>query len=185
MRERPTTETNLSPPTARDKTPTSWSEISTPLGQLFIATNSRGLCAIKFGRLEPHLKSRSTFRASIDGGKSLLHQVCTELQEYFLGRRTSFDLPVDLSSLTPFQREVLAMTSRIPLGEVWSYHRVAEEMGRPKASRPVGQALGRNPIPIVIPCHRVVASDGSLGGYCGKTGLELKRWLLRHEGAEL
>jgi len=58
-------------------------------------------------------------------------------------------------------------------------------MGRPQSSRPVGQALGLNPIPIVIPCHRVVASDGGLGGYCGKTGLELKRWLLRHEGAQL
>jgi methylated-DNA-[protein]-cysteine S-methyltransferase len=185
MRERPMTETNLSSPTARDKTTTSWSKISTPLGQLFIATNSRGLCAIQFGCLESDLRSRSTSRAPIDGGKSLLHQVCTELQEYFLGRRTSFDLPVYLSSLTPFQREVLAVTSRIPWGEVWSYHRVAQEMGRPKASRPVGQALSRNPIPIVIPCHRVVASDGGLGGYCGKTGLKLKRLLLRHEGAQL
>jgi len=115
----------------------------------------------------------------------LSNLVCSQLDEFFSGHRRIFDLPLDLSLLTPFQRKVLAVTSRIPWGEVWSYQQVAGKMGRPKSSRPVGQALGRNPIPIVIPCHRVTASDGTLGGYCGKSGLDLKRWLLRHEGVQL
>lgn len=115
----------------------------------------------------------------------LPRRIDNQLRQYFLGRRWRFDLPIDLSSLTPFQREVLAVTSRIPKGKVWSYRQVAQAMGRPKASRAVGQALGRNPIPIVIPCHRVIASDGSLGGYCGSAGLDIKRWLLRHEGVRL
>ena len=88
-------------------------------------------------------------------------------------------MPLDFSSLTPFQREVLTVTSRIPWGEVWSYRRVAEEMGWPKASRAVGQALGRNPLPIVIPCHRVIGAEGTLTGYAGR--LAAKRWLLAHE----
>jgi methylated-DNA-[protein]-cysteine S-methyltransferase len=172
-------------PSASEHTPTFWSETTSPLGPLYIATNEQGLCAIKFGRLEPEIKSR--FRSQLQRSRetNLSNQVCAQLQEYFSGRQHTFDLPVDLSALTPFQRKVLAVTSRIPWGEVRHYQRVAQEMGRPKSSRPVGQALGRNPIPIVIPCHRVIASDGSLGGYCGKSGLDLKRWLLRHEGVQL
>ena len=169
----------------RDNMRTVWSEMTTPLGRLFVATNDHGLCAIMFGRLETNSKSRFKSSNPIAGGKSLLNRVGAQLKEYFSGQRRKFDLPVDLSSLTPFQREVLAVTNRIPWGEVWSYRRVAQEMGWPNASRAVGQALGRNPVPIVIPCHRVIASDGGLGGYCGTTGLDLKRWLLRHEGAQL
>ena len=172
-------------PSAGEITPAFWSETTTPLGRLYIATSDRGLCAIKFGRLEPELEPLIKSRARRDRETQLSNLVCTQLQEYFSGRRPLFDLTLDLSPLTSFQREVLAVTSRIPWGEVWSYQRVAREMGRPQSSRPVGQALGRNPIPIVIPCHRVIASDGSLGGYCGKTGLDLKRWLLRHEGVQL
>jgi methylated-DNA-[protein]-cysteine S-methyltransferase len=95
----------------------------------------------------------------------------------------NFDLPVDLSSLTAFQRAVLDTACRIAPGQVWTYFQVAREMGRPKSSRPVGQALAHNPVPIVIPCHRVIASDGSLGGYSGGSGLRAKRWLLHLEGA--
>jgi len=171
--------------TTRNNTAPTWSEITTPIGRLFVTTNDHGLCAIEFGRLETSRKSRFTTCSHIGNSTTLLNRVCAQLKEYFSGQRRKFDLPLDLSSLTPFQREVLAVTNRIPWGEVWSYQRVAQEMGRPKSSRPVGQALGRNPIPIVIPCHRVVASDGGLGGYCGTSGLDLKRWLLRHEGAQL
>jgi methylated-DNA-[protein]-cysteine S-methyltransferase len=78
---------------------------------------------------------------------------------------------------------VLQTARRIPMGSVWTYGQVARTIGQPKASRAVGQALGRNPIPIVIPCHRVVAADGGLGGYSGGGGLESKRLLLRLEGA--
>jgi methylated-DNA-[protein]-cysteine S-methyltransferase len=106
-----------------------------------------------------------------------------QLREYFAGDRSNFNLPVDISQLTPFQRSVLDVACRIAPGQVWTYHRVAQELGRPRSSRPVGGALARNPIPIVIPCHRVIASDGSLGGYSGGSGLEAKRWLLQLEGA--
>lgn len=162
-----------------------WSHVNSPLGRLFIAASAQGLCAIVFKQHE------ETFIANLRSGVALkrdrdaIAQIRAQLEEYFSGRRKTFTLPVDLSTLTPFQRQVLAVTRRIPWGQVRSYQRVAQEMGRAKSSRPVGQALGRNPVPIVIPCHRVIASDGTLGGYCGTSGLELKRWLLRHEGVRL
>jgi methylated-DNA-[protein]-cysteine S-methyltransferase len=106
-----------------------------------------------------------------------------QLQEYFAGARKRFDLPLDLTRLTPFQLSVLQTARGIPPGSVRTYGQVARTLGKPKASRAVGQALGRNPIPIVIPCHRVIASDGSLCGYGGGGGLESKRFLLQLEGA--
>ena len=160
-----------------------WANMTTPLGQLFVAVSQQGLCAVEFGGSESAFLARLRRKTKLENNNNATAKALAQLREYFSGRRTSFDLPLDLSSLTVFQREVLAVTRRIPLGEICSYQRVAEEMGRAKSSRPVGQALGRNPIPIVIPCHRVIASDGSLGGYSGGAGLESKRWLLRHEGA--
>lgn len=160
-----------------------WCRMKSPLGALSIAVSPRGLCAVEFGRITHHFFSGLHGKLIEDREATAVAR--NQLIEYFLGRRKTFDLKIDLASLTRFQREVLAVTNRIPWGEVWSYHRLAVEMGRAKSSRPVGQALGRNPIPIVIPCHRVIASDGSLGGYCGTAGLDLKRWLLRHEGVRL
>ena len=177
--------TNIGSPTLGAYSPTYSSQTATPLGRLYIATNDQGLCAIKFGRLEPDPEALSISHTGRDREINLANLVCDQLQEYFSMRRRVFDLPLDLPALTPFQAEVLAATSRIPWGEAWSYQRIASELARPKSSRPVGQALGRNPIPIIIPCHRVIASDGNLGGYCGKVGLDLKRWLLRHEGTQL
>lgn len=105
--------------------------------------------------------------------------VSRELQEYFEGRRSFFDVPCDLSHLTPFELKVLEATSRIPYGEVRTYRWVAEQVGKPTAARAVGNALHRNPIPFIIPCHRVIRSDGSLGGY--GFGIERKRRLLKLE----
>jgi methylated-DNA-[protein]-cysteine S-methyltransferase len=156
-----------------------------PLGRLFLAMSERGLCAVIYRRHEDMSVAELHCRAILARDATATALVARQLEEYFSGRRKNFDLPIDLSALTPFQRQVLAVTERIPFGEVWSYRRVAEKMGRPKSCRAVGQALGRNPIPIVIPCHRVIASDGSLGGYCGTSGLKLKRWLLGHEGVRL
>jgi methylated-DNA-[protein]-cysteine S-methyltransferase len=102
---------------------------------------------------------------------------------YFTDPGYRFELPVDLDRLTPFQVTVLQAARSIPSGSVWTYGQLARTIGSPKASRAVGQALGRNPVPIVIPCHRVVASDGSLGGYSGGGGLQSKRFLLGLEGA--
>ena len=172
-------------PAASSNNPVFWTEMATPLGTLLIGANNNNLSAIRFAWLEATRDCRFETKALARNTNNLLTYACSQLSEYFSGQRHQFELPLDLSILTAFQRQVLAVTGRIPWGEVWSYQRVGAEMGRPNASRPVGQALGRNPIPIVIPCHRVIASDGGLGGYCGKSGLDLKRWLLRHEGVQL
>jgi methylated-DNA-[protein]-cysteine S-methyltransferase len=107
----------------------------------------------------------------------------SELDEYFEGKRRRFDLPIDLRWGTEFQKSVLETARRIPFGEYWSYADVARRAGRPNAQRAVGSALGKNPVAIVIPCHRVMASGGGIGGYTG--GLDIKRTLMRIEGIDL
>lgn len=102
------------------------------------------------------------------------------LKEYFAGRRTAFPDKLDLNSATPFQHEVWRAAQMIPWGETRSYGWLAGRIGRPGAARAVGQALGRNPVPVVVPCHRVLAAGGGLGGFSG--GLAMKRYLLRLEG---
>jgi len=160
-----------------------WDVIESPVGALYIAVSAKGVCSVDFG------VARSTFLdqldplACVERNGAALAFVAEQLREYFAGTRFRFDLPLDLSRLTPFQQRVLQVTRGIAAGTVWTYRQVAEAMGKPKASRPVGQALGHNPVPIVVPCHRVVASDGSLGGYSAGGGLESKRLLLQLEGA--
>ncbi len=160
-----------------------WGEMGSPLGTLFAAVNRRGLCALDFGRQEDQFLDRFDPRARLERNPKAVQTVLAQLREYFAGDRASFNLLVDISQLTTFQRSVLDVACRIAPGQVWTYQRVAQELGRPRSSRPVGGALAHNPIPIVIPCHRVIASDGSLGGYSGGSGLKAKRWLLRLEGA--
>lgn len=109
--------------------------------------------------------------------------IAREVREYALGHRREFDLSLDWSAIKPFQRAVLMAARKIPFGETRSYSWVAHEIGNPRASRAVGQALHHNPVPIIVPCHRVLASNGGLGGYAG--GLALKRKLLKLEGAVL
>ena len=160
-----------------------WGEMSSPVGPLFAAVSRQGLCALDFGRPEAEFLQRLDSLARLEKNPKAVQEVMEQLRQYFARDRSNFDLPVDLSALTPFQRRVLEVTCRIGSGQVWTYHRVAEELGRPYCSRPVGQALARNPVPIVIPCHRVIASDGSLCGYSGGSGIKAKRWLLQLEGA--
>jgi len=102
--------------------------------------------------------------ASLRAG-ALWDRARTQLAEYFHGERTIFQLPVDLHACSPFERDVLAATATIPYGEVRSYKWLAERVGRPSAARAIGNALHKNPVPVIIPCHRIVKSDGSLGGY--------------------
>ncbi len=104
--------------------------------------------------------------------------VLQALEEYFAGERSTFDVSVDLKNITPFRREVLAATAQIPYSEVRSYGDIARAIGRPNASRAVGQALGANPIPIIIPCHRVIGSNGKLTGFSSPGGLDTKSRLL-------
>jgi O-6-methylguanine DNA methyltransferase len=160
-----------------------WDEMKSPLGTLFAAVSDHGLCALDFGRSEREFLDRFDPEARLEKNPKAVQDVMAQLRDYFDGDRSNFDLPVDLTALTPFQRSVLDIACRIAPGQVWTYHRIAKELGRPDCSRPVGQALAHNPVPIVVPCHRVIASNGSLGGYSGGSGLQAKRWLLRLEGA--
>ena len=108
-----------------------------------------------------------------------------QVKEYLEGQRTRFDLALDMSRMSEFQRRVLSIALKIPRGKYLTYGDVAKAIGKPQASRAVGQALGHNPVPIVIPCHRVLGSDGSLHGYSGGGGIQTKAWLLQLEGASL
>jgi methylated-DNA-[protein]-cysteine S-methyltransferase len=108
-----------------------------------------------------------------------LREAVRQLAEYFAGDRRKFDLPLRLEG-TDFQRRVWQVLTEIPYGETWSYGQLAQRIGNPKGCRAVGLANGRNPISILVPCHRVIGADGSLTGYGG--GVERKRWLLAHEG---
>lgn len=110
---------------------------------------------------------------------NLLAQARRELEEYFAGRRTFFTVPVDLSHVPAFEREALEVAARIPYGEVRSYKWIAEQLGKPDAARAVGGAMAGNPVPIIVPCHRVVKTDGGLGGY--SFGLMRKEALLNLE----
>ena len=109
----------------------------------------------------------------------LFKDLIERLNAYFSGKKTSFPDKLDLSSATDFQKKVWQITRSIPYGKTRSYKWVAETLGKPKATRAVGQALAKNPLPIIIPCHRVVASGSKLSGYSG--GIELKRYLLELE----
>ena len=107
---------------------------------------------------------------------------CRLLGRYFAGRPVTMDVPVDLAGLSPFQQHVLRACRDIPFGRVWTYRQLAEHVGHARACHAVGAALARNPVPLIIPCHRVVHSDGTLGGFSAMGGTRLKRRLLAHEG---
>lgn len=165
-----------------------WEVMDSPLGDLHMAADSAGsLRLLTYGDTrERFLRDMEEFgyaEPAVYDPKRLTH-VRTQLDEYFAGTRTVFDLEVDLSGLTSFQQQVLQATQGIPWGRVSSYKAVAVSIGKPSAARAVGGALGRNPIGIVVPCHRVLASDGGLGGYSGAGGLVTKRFLLDLEAID-
>jgi methylated-DNA-[protein]-cysteine S-methyltransferase len=160
-----------------------WDVVQSPLGPLYLAVGDRGLHRLAFGVSQADFVRQLDPLARAERDPAALAVIVAQLQEYFSGARREFELELDLSRSTPFQQSVLQAAKRIPWGAVWTYGQVARAIGKPGASRAVGQALGRNPVPIVIPCHRVVAGDGGLGGYSGGGGLESKKWLLRREGA--
>ncbi len=154
----------------------------TPIGTLLLARTDGGLCRISFDpepeRLEDEL-ARS-FGARLLRVQRPLDDTRRQLDEYFEGRRHEFALQIDLRPTTDFTRRVLDELARVPYGETTTYGSLAQRAGRPSAARAVGTVMNRNPVPIVLPCHRVVGSTGSLVGYGG--GLERKRHLLELEG---
>ena len=150
----------------------------TQIGQLLLAVTERGLCRISFDP-EPERETETlarTFGVRVLRAPRELDPVRRELDEYFEGNRRDFDLPLDLRGREGFSRDILERLAKVPYGEVTTYKSLAVEAGNPRAARAVGTIMNRNPIPIVLPCHRVVGSNGSLVGYGG--GLERKRLLL-------
>ncbi|CAG0928573.1 Methylated-DNA--protein-cysteine methyltransferase [Thermoflexales bacterium] len=159
----------------------------TRVGSLFVAVNDRGLVALDFGLSEQEFVARVShrMRATLIRSDDAVAEAMKQVKEYLEGQRTKFDLPLDFSTMSEFQRRVLTIALKIPRGKYLTYGEVAKAIGKPQASRAVGQALGHNPVPIVIPCHRVLGSDGSLHGYSGGGGLQTKAWLLQLEGASI
>jgi methylated-DNA-[protein]-cysteine S-methyltransferase len=157
-----------------------------PFGELLVAATPRGLVRLAYEYEQPEhvleeLAGSISPRVLELPGR--LDEVRRELEEYFVGRRHRFDVPVDWAQvLEGFGRRVLRATAQVPFGRVTTYGDVARKAGSPRAARAAGNALGSNPIPIVVPCHRVIRSGGELGGY-GGGGPERKSFLLRLEGA--
>ncbi|GAA4020773.1 methylated-DNA--[protein]-cysteine S-methyltransferase [Actimicrobium antarcticum] len=147
-----------------------------PLGELIVAATERGICGLYF---EQHKYFRGTADWRYTPVQRHLLLAARQLDDYFDGKLTRFTLPLDLAG-TPFQRSVWQALSDIPFGATVSYGEHARQIGRPSAVRAVGTAIGRNPVSIVVPCHRVLGSAGSLAGYAG--GLERKQFLLTLEG---
>lgn len=152
---------------------------------LYLAMRRNKVIAIDFGvdEIEFITQVEQKFNAPVYFDHDETRAALEQVRNYLNGQHTDFNLPTDISTLTDFQQQVLQATQQIPRGRIATYMDIARKIGNPKAVRAVGQALGRNPIPIVIPCHRVIASNGSLGGYSGGGGIETKAKLLRLEGA--
>jgi methylated-DNA-[protein]-cysteine S-methyltransferase len=154
--------------------------VPSPIGELFLAATDRGLCRISY---TVDGQDESIARAfGVRVLRTRIDDVRRELEEYFAGRRQQFDLALDLR-VAGFQESVLRELARVPYGQTDTYGHLAAKAGRPRAARAVGMVMNRNPIPIVLPCHRIVGANGSLTGYAG--GLHVKRALLELEGATL
>lgn len=155
---------------------TCYQNLPSPAGRLTLVANDTALLGVLFDSSHAAINTQGWSRAD----NPILQRTVTQLQAYFAGQRSSFDLPL-ASSGTEFQEAVWQALTQIPLGTTWSYQQLAAHIGRPKAVRAVGAANGRNPLSIVRPCHRVIGANGQLTGYGG--GLPAKQWLLQHEGA--
>jgi methylated-DNA-[protein]-cysteine S-methyltransferase len=159
--------------------------VDTPVGDLLVAATERGLCRISYDA-EPERELERlarSFGVRVLRSSKPIDEARRELDEYFTGGRRRFDLALDVQLLADFNRRVLRELARVPYGEVVTYGELAARAARPRAARAVGTVMNRNPLPIVLPCHRVIGSNGKLVGYAG--GLERKEALLRLEGAIL
>jgi methylated-DNA-[protein]-cysteine S-methyltransferase len=167
----------------------SYALVDSPVGTLVAAATERGLACLSYadhhGGVDGVLETiAARISPRILEAPARLDAIRRELDEYFERRRTAFDLPIDWALVTPFGRRVLQATTSIPFGEVSTYGRIAAQAGNPKAARATGNALGSNPMPIVVPCHRVLHTGGhGIGNYTG--GVHRKEALLRLEGVLL
>lgn len=158
------------------------SYLESPVGVLEITEDGEGICSLSFCSMENGVCSGAEEGAAVEETR-LLAEAKQQLQEYFAGERRKFDLPLSLNG-TEFQKRDWQALLQIPYGETRSYGEIAKMIGCPKGSRAVGMANRNNPIAIIVPCHRVIGSDGSLTGYAGKNkALDIKEYLLKLEGA--
>lgn len=156
----------------------------TPLGDLRLAASDFGLVAVEWADSQSSLDAYlARLKRPVQPDAKKIKPYARELSEYLNGKRTAFTIPIDWTFFTPFQREALQAVYRIPYGETRTYAEIAKEINRPRAYRAVGAANAMNPMPLVIPCHRVIGADGKLHGYGGGEGLPTKEWLLKMEGA--
>ncbi len=152
--------------------------IDTPIGKLLLTTNGDALTGLYFDTARGW--PRYALEGRLDAAAGVLPQAARQLEEYFAGERRDFDLPLQMHG-TEFQRQVWQLLRDIPYGVTCSYGELARRGRNPTAFRAVGLANGRNPIAVIVPCHRVIGADGSLTGFGG--GIDRKRWLLTHEHA--
>jgi len=159
-----------------------YTSFHSPMGKMHIGVTDKGLCCIAMSDSSWYTFLEETGKRTeiiLSKSDSRTDDTKLKLLRYFDGKTKQFDITVDLIAMTTFQKKVLISTKEIKYGNVKSYQDIAESVGSPKASRAVGNALGKNPIPIVIPCHRVIKTDGTIGGFTG--GLDKKRFLLKLE----
>jgi O-6-methylguanine DNA methyltransferase len=158
----------------------------TPLGDLRLASSDLGLLAVEWAESLPDLeKYLMRFHRPMELNTKKLRLYAAELLDYLKGERRKFTFKIDWLAMRPFQRKAMQAVYSIPYGETRTYAEIAGQIGRPLAYRAVGRANATNPMPLVIPCHRVIGSDGKLHGYGGGKGLPTKEWLLKMEGAIL
>ena len=157
----------------------------TPIGSLWLAVSDLGLVAVEWGRTQAEFEAYLTkrFKRTVEYAPGYVRQAAKQLKEYLSGRRRAFSLVIDWTVLRPFQQSALHATYEIPYGETRTYKEIAGQIGRPRAARAVGRAEATNPMPLVLPCHRVIGMDGKLHGYGMAEGLKTKAWLLKLEGA--
>lgn len=150
-------------------------QIQSPIGHLYLVASEKGLRGIFWNKQNIRILKTLDQKQPV---QKILHTAAVQLASYFSGQRKDFDIPLDLEGTT-FQRKVWGQLSKIPYGKTVSYSDVARKIKNPKAVRAVGSANGKNPVCIVVPCHRVIAADGSIGGYAG--GIRVKEQLLALE----
>ncbi|KFF60898.1 cysteine methyltransferase [Cryobacterium sp. MLB-32] len=158
---------------------TSLIRLASPIGQLEITADAAGILSLSIEN-----NGRLPYESVPENPSPLLHTAATQLDEYFSGTRRAFDLPVHLSGGTSFQQSVWHGLEGLAFGEVISYGDLGASIGRPGSGRAIGGAVGANPVPIIVGCHRVLATNGRITGYSGGAGIPTKVWLLDHEGIE-
>ncbi len=159
---------------------------STPLGEVWAAVSEHGLVTVEYGVTRSHFEAnvRKQTKRDIEYAPKRVDAITRQIKEYLDGKRRDFDLAIGWSVLaSDFQRAALRVVFSIPYGQTLTYADVAAQIGHPLAFRAVGRANATNPMPLVIPCHRVVGTDGKLHGYGGKGGIKTKAWLLKMESA--